>query len=88
MARMHRMHRDYESKPGRFGTLWRYQYTYRDADGDGPIWTRQGWYYSLEHLERAFYESCEDDTWVLLTARHVPLNGIMASVPTHVFSEW
>lgn len=84
---MAQMRRDYESKPGRFGTLWRYEYTYRDAD-EGPIWTRRGWYYSLDHLEAAFYESCDgDDTWVLLTARRVPLNGIMASVPTHVFSE-
>ena len=63
----------YLTKPGAYGTLYRYRYSYQDIDGDGPVWKCQGWYYSAEHVRDAFYSSETSDGWEIKSIERVTL---------------
>lgn len=71
------------NKPGKHGTLYLYEITYRDAGGS-PDFKSRVWRYSLEHVRDAFHDS-EDPYWTLVSVQRVPERGIMARVPVHSF---
>lgn len=64
------------TKPGRYGTLYRYELVYTDESdaGFGEMTTRL-WAYSLDSAVESFYES--DEGWKLLRIAAVPANGLM-----------
>lgn len=73
------------TKPGKHGTLYLYEYTYRDVSGS-PTFKARAWRYSLEHLRDAFGDAPDADGWELVSAQRVLEQGIMARVPVHTFA--
>lgn len=61
------------SKPGKYGTLYLFEITYRsdtDTEGREPLKGRW-WGYDIDHAEERFYDSDPDAGWVALSARRV-----------------
>ena len=48
-------------KPGKYGTLYRYEITYSDDDPGAPVQTWRTWAYSIEDAIDRFYDS--DNGW-------------------------
>lgn len=62
------------TKPGQYGTLYRYELTYRDEhDADCPEMRWRCWAYDAEHAAIKFLESEDADGWVIVgNPRRVP----------------
>lgn len=57
----------FRTKPGKYGTLYRFAITYRNDPPDPSELdqTWKCWAYSAEHAEELFYDS-EDDGWKIV----------------------
>ena len=61
------------TKPGRYGTLYRYRIMYRGTEDD-PGQLDQPWHcwaYNLEHAEEKFYDCGDDDGWRIVSLARV-----------------
>lgn len=60
------------TKPGQYGTLYRFAVTYQDDGGDPGsrnIWSC--WAYSGEHAEEKFLDSPDAEGWEVLSVKRV-----------------
>lgn len=59
-------------KPGKHGTLYRYEITYQDENPDpgDPTFTWRTWAYDVAHAMDRFYDG-PDEGWVAVSARRV-----------------
>ena len=70
------------TKPGEYGTLYRYVVTYTDkSDPCCPEMTWHCWAYSLEHAEDKFYAN--DDSWTIVNLRRLVEGIDQHRVPRH-----
>lgn len=54
----------YETKPGKHGTVYRYEIDYRSPDPGSPTFTTRMWAYDFEHaLER--FQDQDDPDWIV-----------------------
>jgi hypothetical protein len=60
------------TKPGTYGTLYRYIVTYTDrGDVACPEFTQGVWAYNLEHAEDKFFDGEDSEGWKILSIRRL-----------------
>jgi hypothetical protein len=70
----------YDSKPGKHGTLYRWEIEYKSTDSGSPVFTTHTWAYNLEHAVERFFDGADEDWKIVRLARVQP------DVPHHRWS--